>query len=75
MTAAKPSTEDAVIGALESKGGRTAAEIADVAGLGRSTVGKALKRLEESGLDRGWPDHAWRPGATLRAARARLNEP
>jgi DNA-binding transcriptional ArsR family regulator len=52
MTAAKPTTEDAVIRALESKDDRTAAEIADVAGLGHSTVGKTLKRLEQSGLVR-----------------------
>lgn len=49
MTAAKPSTEDAVIEVLGPKGERTAAEIAEAAGLGRSTVGKALARLEQSG--------------------------
>jgi predicted transcriptional regulator len=49
MTAGKASTQDAVVGALTADGDRTVAEIAKTVGLGRSTVGKALARLEQSG--------------------------
>lgn len=50
MTTSKPSTTDAVIKVLKSKEAPTAAEIAEAARLGRSTVGKALARLAENGL-------------------------
>jgi hypothetical protein len=49
MSTAKPGAEDAVIDALASHGDRTVAQIADAASLGRSTVGKVLARLEQSG--------------------------
>lgn len=49
MTAAKPATEDRVLEALQAQSDRTVAEIAEAVGLGRSTVGKALAQLEESG--------------------------
>jgi DNA-binding IclR family transcriptional regulator len=52
MTTSKPSATDAVIKVLESKDAHTAAEIAEAAGLGRSTVGKALARLAEDRLVR-----------------------
>jgi DNA-binding IclR family transcriptional regulator len=52
MTAAKPSTEEAVIKALASQGEVTVAEIAGTSGLGRSTVAKALAGLERAGLAR-----------------------
>jgi hypothetical protein len=43
MTAAKPSSEEAVIEALASQGKLTNAEIATTTGVGRSTVGKTLE--------------------------------
>jgi hypothetical protein len=52
MSAAKSSTEEAVIKALASRGDLTVAEIAVAAGLGRSTVGKTLAGLERAGRAR-----------------------
>jgi DNA-binding transcriptional ArsR family regulator len=52
MTAAKASSEDSVIKALSRRDELTAAEIAAATGLGRSTVAKALGRLERAGLAR-----------------------
>jgi predicted ArsR family transcriptional regulator len=52
MTTSKQSTMDAVLAALQSRDARTAADIAQAARLGRSTVGKALARLAEDGLVR-----------------------
>jgi DNA-binding IclR family transcriptional regulator len=48
MTDAKSSSEDAVVSALKSKPDSTAGELADAAGVGRSTVGKVLARLERA---------------------------
>jgi DNA-binding transcriptional ArsR family regulator len=52
MSAAKSSSEEAVIKALASHGDLTVADIAAATGLGRSTVGKALARLGRAGLAR-----------------------
>jgi len=49
MSAAKSSSEDAVLAALASRRDATAAELAAPTSLGRSTVGKALARLERAG--------------------------
>jgi DNA-binding GntR family transcriptional regulator len=46
MSAGKPTNEEAVAKALASGTEMTGAEIATAAGLGRSTVGKALAALE-----------------------------
>jgi DNA-binding transcriptional ArsR family regulator len=50
MTAAKLTSEEAVIKALASQGELTSAEIATATGLGRSTVTKALAALEREGM-------------------------
>jgi hypothetical protein len=52
MTAAKPTSEEAVVKALASQGELTSAEIAAATGLGRSTVGKTLAALERAGMAR-----------------------
>jgi DNA-binding MarR family transcriptional regulator len=52
MTVGKPSTEEVVIGALASRPDATVADVATATGLGRSTVGKALARLERAGKAR-----------------------
>ena len=52
MTAAKLTSEEAVIKALAPQGELTSAEIATAAGLGRSTVTKALGALEREGMTR-----------------------
>ncbi|MGH2947557.1 MAG: MarR family transcriptional regulator [Solirubrobacteraceae bacterium] len=52
MSAAKPSSEEAVAKALASGDELTGAEIATAIGLGRSTVGKALAALERDGTVR-----------------------
>jgi DNA-binding transcriptional MocR family regulator len=52
MTAAKLTSEEAVIKALASQGELTSAEIATATGLGRSTVIKALGALEREGMAR-----------------------
>jgi DNA-binding IclR family transcriptional regulator len=49
MTAATPSTEQAVLKALASRPELTAAEVAAATGRGRSTVAKALAELERAG--------------------------
>lgn len=49
MSAAKPSSEQAVVAALDARPRATVAEVAAATGLGRSTVGKALARLERAG--------------------------
>lgn len=48
MTAAKSSSEDAELTALKSNPDSTVGELADAAGMGRSTAGKALVRLERA---------------------------
>jgi predicted transcriptional regulator len=50
MTSTKPKSEEAVAKLLASREELTAAEIATAAGLGRSTVGKALAALERAGM-------------------------
>jgi biotin operon repressor len=55
MTAAKPTSEEAVVKALASQGELTSAEIATATGLGRSTVAKTLAGLERSGMTRRIP--------------------
>jgi DNA-binding transcriptional MocR family regulator len=55
MTAAKLTSEEAVIKALASQGELTSAEIATTTGLGRSTVTKALGALEREGMTRRHP--------------------
>lgn len=49
MTAAKRSASEAVLEALSAEGDRWVAEVALAAGVGRSTAGKALAALEQSG--------------------------
>ena len=41
-----PSTAEALLGALADRPGATAAELAEVAGIGRSTAGKLLASLQ-----------------------------
>jgi IclR helix-turn-helix domain len=56
MTAAKPTSEEAVTGALaSSRGELTSVEIGRATGLGRSTVGKTLAALERAGMARRHP--------------------
>jgi DNA-binding transcriptional ArsR family regulator len=55
MTSTKPTTEEAVVQALGSRGELTDAEIAVATGLGRSTVGKTLAALERTGMARRTP--------------------
>lgn len=50
MSAAKTTSEEAVVNALASGGELTNAEITTATGLGRSTVGKALAALERDGI-------------------------
>ncbi|MEA2250761.1 MAG: hypothetical protein QOD71_2458 [Thermoleophilaceae bacterium] len=50
MTAAKPTSDKAVVKALASQDELTSAEIATATGLGRSTIGKTLAGLERSGV-------------------------
>ena len=52
MTAAKLTSEEAVIKALASEGELTSAEIATASGLGRPTVTRALGALEREGMTR-----------------------
>jgi DNA-binding IclR family transcriptional regulator len=52
MTAAKSSSEEAVLSALKLNPDSTAGELAESAGIGRSTVGKVLVRLERAGRAR-----------------------
>ena len=52
MSAAKPTSEEAVATTLASGDELTGAEIATATGLGRSTVGKALAVLERAGVAR-----------------------
>jgi hypothetical protein len=49
MTAAKRLSDESVLGALGSHADATAAEVAETTSLGRSTVAKALRRLERVG--------------------------
>jgi len=49
MSTMRSSTEQRVMRALSSTSEATAAELASTTGLGRSTVGKALVKLERSG--------------------------
>lgn len=70
MTAAKPSSHEAVTQALAARGELTSVELASTAGLGRSTVTKTLAALEQAGQvhrrpggcegGRRLPDH-WSP--------------
>jgi hypothetical protein len=55
MTAARPTSEEAVVQALASQGKMTSAEIATTTGLGRSTVAKTLAAIERSGMARRSP--------------------
>ena len=55
MSAAKPTSEEAVTTALASGDELTGAEVATATGLGRSTVGKALAGLERTGVVRRHP--------------------
>jgi predicted transcriptional regulator len=55
MTAAKPTSEEAVAKALASQGEQKGAEIATTTGLGRSTVAKTLAALERAGMARRSP--------------------
>ena len=55
VSAAKPTSEEAVAKALASGDELTGAEIAAAIGLGRSTVGKALAALERAGVVRRHP--------------------
>lgn len=52
MSAAKPTSEEAVAKVLASGEEMTGAEIATATGLGRSTVAKALAALERDGTVR-----------------------
>jgi DNA-binding transcriptional ArsR family regulator len=52
MTATTPTSQEAVVKALASRGELTNAEIATATGLGRSTVGKTLAALEQAGMAR-----------------------
>jgi DNA-binding Lrp family transcriptional regulator len=80
MSATKRSSEETIVAVLESKGEATVSDIATAAGLGRSTVGKLLARLERAGRasrraggregGRGLPDR-WAPVATKKPARRR----
>jgi hypothetical protein len=47
--AASTSTADALLGALVDRPSATAAELADAAGIGRSTAGKLLAKLADDG--------------------------
>jgi hypothetical protein len=49
MAATRSAGTEAVLGALSGRPGRTAAEIAEIAGIGRSTANKALAALETEG--------------------------
>ena len=49
MPTTKNSTADEVLAALKQYPGSTAAELAEAAGLGRSTAGKCLVTLEQKG--------------------------
>jgi DNA-binding IclR family transcriptional regulator len=49
MTAAKPSSEETIVAVLGARREATVSDIAAAAGLGRSTVGKLLARLERAG--------------------------
>ena len=55
MTGAESSREDAVLRVLELNPNSTAGELADAAGVGRSTVGKVLVRLDRAGRVRRTP--------------------
>jgi hypothetical protein len=55
MTAAKPTSEEAVVKALATRSELTSAEIATATGLGRSTVGKTLAALERARIARRSP--------------------
>jgi DNA-binding MarR family transcriptional regulator len=48
-TAAAPSSAEALLGALAGQPGATAADLAEVAGIGRSTAGKLLASLQAEG--------------------------
>jgi DNA-binding IclR family transcriptional regulator len=83
MSIAKPSTEHAVVTALGSQPDATAAEIAAATGLGRSTIAKALARLERAGQvrraaggregGRRLPDR-WSPAAETKSSRRRPSD-
>jgi len=82
MTAAKPPSEDAIVALLQSKRDATVSDIAVAAGLGRSTVGKVLARLERDGRARrstGRPEGGrrlpdlWAPVAPTKPARRRTS--
>jgi DNA-binding IclR family transcriptional regulator len=49
QTTEKPASEQAIVKALASEPGATAADVASAAGLGRSTASKVLARLASSG--------------------------
>jgi DNA-binding transcriptional ArsR family regulator len=55
MTAAKLTSEEAVVKAVATQGELASAEIAAATGLGRSTVGKTLAALERAGMARRHP--------------------
>jgi DNA-binding IclR family transcriptional regulator len=80
MSAAKRSSGETIVAVLEAKRDATVSDIAAAAGLGRSTVGKVLARLERAGRvhrspgrhegGRRLPDR-WATGAPKRPARGR----
>jgi biotin operon repressor len=80
MNVAKPPTEQAVVAALASQPDATTADVAAATGLGRSTIAKALARLEHAGHvsrsaggredGRRLPDR-WSPAAEKKSSRRR----
>jgi DNA-binding IclR family transcriptional regulator len=55
MTSTSPTSKEAVVKTLASRGELTVAEIAAATGLGRSTIGKTLAALERAGMARRSP--------------------
>ncbi len=49
IPAAAPSSAEALLGALANRPGATAADLAEAAGIGRSTAGKLLASLQAEG--------------------------
>jgi DNA-binding IclR family transcriptional regulator len=52
MSDTKPASEEAIVAVLESRRDTTVSDVAAAAGLGRSTTGKVLVRLERAGRAR-----------------------
>jgi DNA-binding IclR family transcriptional regulator len=55
MSSATPTSQEAVVKVLASRGEMSNAEVAAATGLGRSTIGKALAALERAGIARRSP--------------------